>query len=903
MSDNRENLSNVVRASLGGEEHPTQELIRERVNQFRGIRDHEVDDDEAEQLCREIEASLDISMAVGAVVQETFVEWLDAAKAAIHPYYWERYRRLLEQQKFPSRVIARMADVTDRILGLLENPEKSGPWDRRGMVVGHVQSGKTANYTGVICKAADAGYKLIVIIAGIHNNLRNQTQARIDEGFVGRDSGSLLSDNSSRVIGAGRFDATEFPLTVTNTKQDFNKNTATILGVQLRALKVPAVLVIKKRPGTLKRLIDWLKLHNAQRDSNLVDAPMLLIDDEADNASIDISPDPEKASATNSRIRELLEMFNCSCYIGYTATPFANIFIEPDSEQEMLGSDLFPRDFVISLEASSNYFGASRMFGYDAEDDVIMEIDDHADVLPLRHKNFHEVTELPRSLLKATRTFVLARAVRMLRGQTTAHNSMLVNVSRFTSVQAQIRNDLHHFMDVLVRRIRFEPTGDSEKALADESIAALHRVWTEVFPTVEFSWSDVFAILLEAAAPVSVIEINSRSAETLDYKSHEEHGRHVIAVGGFSLSRGLTLEGLTVSYFLRNSIMYDTLMQMGRWFGYRSGYEDVCRVWMTGDARGWYEHITESIEELRAELRAMEQAKLTPREFGLKVRSHPDSLIVTARNKMGTAQSFSVRIGLSNKFIETHAVPAREELRLSNIRAARELISEISQDRNVRKAVENGTIVWRHVTADQIRSFLASWTNQQESMHTAPGPVSEYITRRNPGELAEWDVALIGLKGGKSDPDDLLGPAVRCQIRTVSDRTTRNCILLSSNMRVAGRGAEKVGLNRDAVQRAEASWDEEARKDGKKKPYNIPDHVYRRYRERPLLMVHLLTLEAPKARPSISVPDKPVVAWGISFPKSGDDDPTVEYIVNTTWLREAFPDDTDEEEPENGEAD
>jgi hypothetical protein len=355
-------LSNVVRAALGNEETITASQIRDRVRDFRKIPGFEVTDEEAERLCKDIEASLDITMAIGSVVQEKFAEWLGSRKAEISPYYWERYRQYLEQKNFPQRVITRLDGVTDRILGLLENPKKPGPWDRRGMVVGHVQSGKTANYTGLICKAADAGYRLIVVIAGIHNNLRNQTQARIDEGFVGRDSATLLSNKTQKLIGVGKFGASEFPLTVTNTKQDFNKNTATTLGVQLRALNVPAVLVIKKNASTLKHLNEWLRTHNTQGPSSLVDAPMLLIDDEADNASIDISRDPDKASTINSRIRELLRMFNRSCYVGYTATPFANIFIDPDSEQEMLGEDLFPRDFIISLEAPSNYFGASAGF-------------------------------------------------------------------------------------------------------------------------------------------------------------------------------------------------------------------------------------------------------------------------------------------------------------------------------------------------------------------------------------------------------------------------------------------------------------------------------------------------------------------------------------------------------------
>jgi hypothetical protein len=859
----------------------------------------EVTDSDADRLCREIEASLDITMDLGSVIQEEFIEWLDAEKPNIEPYYWERYRNLLRQNSFPPRVISRLDEVTDRTLGLLERPSKPGPWDRRGMVVGHVQSGKTANYIGLICKAADAGYKLIVVIAGIHNNLRNQTQARIDEGFVGRDSGALLNNNQKKIIGAGLFGSREFPLTVTNTTRDFNKQTATTLGVELRALKVPAILVIKKNASTLKHLNDWLMAHNARGESNLVDAPMLLIDDEADNASIDISADPETSSTINRRIRKLLKMFNRSCYVGYTATPFANIFIDPDTQTEMLNADLFPRDFIVSLDPPSNYFGSTRIFGDTSDSGVLREITDNEDKLPIKHKNFHEVAELPASMLNAVRTFIVARAIRILRNQGSKHCSMLVNASRFTSVQGEIRDHLHDFMDRVVRRIRFEKTGDAQKAIKDDVISDLHSTWEKEYGALEFAWKDVYSVLLEAAAPIRVIAVNSKSATPLDYDSYKDTGRQVIAVGGFSLSRGLTLEGLTVSYFLRNSIMYDTLMQMGRWFGFRPGYEDLCRVWMTRDAIGWYEHITESIEELRLELRAMEQAKLTPEQFGLKVRSHPDSLIVTARNKMGTAETFKVRIGLANEFIETYAVPGQPALIKKNSNAARRLITDLRLDEDVVESPKDGNILWRNVSADNVIDFLRSWTNTQESLTTATEPVIEYIERRRPLELDKWDVVLIGLQRGTTIESSELGPKIKCESRTVSDRTTPTSIYLSSKNRVASRGDEKIGLSPEALIEAEDSWKEEAAIEGKN-PANVPDRVYRAHRRFPLLIIHLLELKAPTREDSktVTLPESPVVAWGISFPKSDADDKTVEYVVNTTWMREEFVDDFDEDDME-----
>ena len=347
-------------SGLLGTDLPTQEGIREYIDQLRPSFPG-VTDEEANQLALWFEEVHGVTMRDGAALQEAgFEPWLEDARAGLDTYYWDRYHKLLVSRDFSRQVLATLDIVTDRILGLLENPTKPGQWDRRGMVVGHVQSGKTANYTGLVCKAADAGYKVIVIIAGIHNNLRNQTQRRIDEGFVGFDSTSNLLRRTlphQTVVGVGRFDPRRRPAAFTTSQRDFNKTIADSVGVPLQNLVEPAVFVIKKNPNTLRNLIEWLTAHNAQRGTSTIREPMLLIDDEADNASINIRHRQDEISRINGQIRQLLRLFDRSCYVGYTATPFANIFIDPDSDDEMLGHDLFPRDFIVSLDPPDNYFG------------------------------------------------------------------------------------------------------------------------------------------------------------------------------------------------------------------------------------------------------------------------------------------------------------------------------------------------------------------------------------------------------------------------------------------------------------------------------------------------------------------------------------------------------------------
>ena len=683
MNDGLTMLETMVGAQLAKEPLPSQERIRALISHVRQLpMCSDVTDLLAEKLALEFEAQHGVSMAIGSMLTaQDYEPWLDGVRSKIEPYYWNRYKKLLTEKTFSGQVLATLDSVTERILSLLENPSRQGSWDRRGMVVGHVQSGKTANYTGVICKAADAGYKLIVVIAGIHNNLRNQTQLRIDEGFVGRDSARLLSNRDDPVqkfIGVGRFDKSRRPATFTSSIKDFSKIMATGVGIPLQDLKEPAVFVIKKNSSTLKNLIEWLTEHNAKSGNSSIDAPMLLIDDEADNASINLKKSNDEASRINGQIRELLKIFDRSCYIGYTATPFANIFIDPKSADEMRGADLFPRDFIVSLDPPSNYFGATRVFIDDAES-IIRHIDDNEVLLPLTHKKEFLVTLLPTSLRQAVRVFLVARAIRLARGQVNQHSSMLVNVSRFTGIQRQLRNEIHTFVEKIRTSVRVNGALSQEKACKDTEIAALHSIWLEEYSSVYPEWSTIQALLLESVAPVKVVEVNSNSSGALNYTDHEKSGLNIIAVGGFSLSRGLTLEGLTVSYFLRNSMMYDTLMQMGRWFGYRPGYEELCRVWMPEEAEGWYAHIAESIEELRDELRLMEAANATPEQFGLKVRSHPDTLIVTACNKMGSSERFVVSIGLAKRFVETSILKQDETSLNSNRRAAVRFVQKLQQ--------------------------------------------------------------------------------------------------------------------------------------------------------------------------------------------------------------------------------
>ena len=904
MDSAQQSLLGVIESALFDQPKKTEEELRLLAGALSAATQSGLTGAELEQVVRLVEEKDGIRAGLGAIIDdEDFVPWLDDAKSSIDPYYWTRYRKLLIQQGMPRDVVISLDKVTDSILSRLGNPQFDQAWDRRGMVVGHVQSGKTANYAGLICKAADAGYRLIVVIAGIHNNLRNQTQGRVDEGFIGRDTGRQLpgSKPNRNVIGVGKFDSSRTPVSLTNTIRDFHKDTASTNTSEIDSYKVPVVLVIKKNHRTLANLLEWLRDNSARGDSEMIDQPMLLIDDEADNASINTRYKDDLVTKINGQIRDLLKMFHRSCYVGYTATPFANIFIDPDQDDDMFKEDLFPRDFIIGLDAPTNYFGGKKIFIDGIDEDGtgtwLRNITDNEGVLPIKHAIDQKLDQLPASLLYALRAFLVARAIRDLRGQAKSHCSMLVNASRFTRVQGLIRNRLHEALERIQNSVRINGSL-KVGALADPEIAALRDVWKSEYAEAWDDWSSIQDALLEAIASAKVVEVNSRSND-LNYSESGERGQTVIAVGGFSLSRGLTLEGLTVTWFLRNSMMYDTLMQMGRWFGYRGGYEDICRIWMPDEAIEWYSFIANATEELHQELKIMERAKATPSMFGLAVRSHPSALMITARNKLGSSEEITTMVGLANKFVETARVS------LKDIEANKKLAKQFLQgldEANFTQGNANafqGGYLHKKVPVSHIDEFLAGWRNADESVTTTPGPIRNYIKARSVDEMREWDILVTGLQSGEAD--NTLGWKLIPISRYVDLADLKNGFMSFSGrrMRVGSRGIEKAGLEDSVVDAREIRYrHEEKVSDGAR--VNFPDSIYREVRQRPLFILHLVRPTPPKGKEqdegAKALDGLLAVAWSMSLPHSKHASDRVAYVVNTRKMIELFGSDEPDED-------
>lgn len=869
------NIANSLISGLANmTETPTREQVEDKAKGIAALFGYTGD---LRNVITEAMISVDTRMGAGVSLVDVAAKHDDQwvrKREDITWSYSSAYENFLQKEGWPPRMVQSLSDVTSRILGHLQDPHSEGTtWNRRGLVIGHVQSGKTANYTSLIARAADAGYKFIIVIAGIHNILRKQTQERIDEAFIGRSS----DPEDRRLVGVGLDRGYPHPATLTNINEDFNKNTAAKSGWKINDFSKPIILIIKKNVTTLTALHKWLKALNARGDGRISDVPMLLIDDEADNASINTNNEDLDPTRTNAMIRRILGLFAKSCYVGYTATPFANIFINPDAYDDDVREELFPRDFIYCLDAPTTYFGAEKVFLNDeTSQSIVKPIDDCEDFLPYRHKRDDPVPELPPSLYRALDTFIVARAIRNLRGQTGKHCSMMVNVSRFVPVQKAVRDFLSLREKKIREAVRANYRMPESVSSANGYMQGLKQAFDAEYADGGFTWPEVKAALNSVFDYLHLYVINSKSDEVLDYSRYEEEGVGLtaIAVGGLSLSRGLTIEGLTVSYMYRNTKMYDTLMQMARWFGYRPGFEDLCRVNLSRDSINWYSHISQAAEELTQQVKRMRRDGLSPRQFGLYVMAHPDSLLITAANKMRTGEKVMFRQNFSGRMLESYIVSTDRDVNAANFG-----LVEIAWRQGFGGHAPEDTgkgIMFRDVAVETIEDFLLAFQAHSQFADRKADIVA-YL-RTLAAQHPVGDVLLISPRGDNSNPYSL-----NCQSRVVAD--LQGSAWRLNKDRLASRGDEKLGLS--PTQQAEA----EALAASGDKPVAPSDTHYREIRNKPLLMLHSLK---PHGNPRVTWP---ISAFGVSFPP-GHYDTEIEVVANRVWLErmQGAPEDPDEED-------
>ena len=726
--------------------------------------------------------------------------WWDELKRepSFKSEYWSRYYDYLVNK--PAWSISAVEDInssTDEIMNALANPKQGTAAERMGMVFGYVQSGKTAHYIGMINKAYDAGYRIVIVLSGIHKSLRSQTQSRIDEEVLGYETsleyiGDMTRERNVIGVGVGPHNQVETvvqSITTRDEKGDVNKKTEGV------SMMPPFMIVTKKNASVLRRILRFFRKNHCAEiidEKKRIPAkyPALIIDDEADQASINTNEsydehgnvlDDYNPTTINGLIRELLGIFECRSYIGYTATPFANIFIPPHIDDEKYGTDLFPRDFIYRSPRADQYVGAREFFGLGNDEDIptmplYRKIVNGASYLGKGTKSTDEVGELPKELKLAVKYFLLSTALRNCRGQRNKPNTMLIHIVRFVGQQNKVKQKVSkYFKEEIDHYIRYgDPVIESE----------LKAIWEEDYlPTTDkmraqFSkymsgcndvswdciWTEIKRLIVDKE--ISVYSVNGKSEDVLLYKNHEGKPFNVIVIGGDKLSRGLTLEGLTVSYFTRSSNTYDTLMQMGRWFGFRPGYLDACRLFTTPTLYANFSHISMATEDLAAQFDFMNSVVQTPKDFGLRVASHP-MLEITSRNKMRTGQEF--KRDFSCKLSQTRVFDIDGEQYDRNFEAVEDLLYAIKGCRITAEQYQQilgrkapgEHFFYQNVSAHDIANFFESYETSKTATRANSKYMADYIRTMNSdgiGGVKSWTVCLINMDNGeKFDIADLQG--------------------------------------------------------------------------------------------------------------------------------------------------
>ncbi|OYN88857.1 Z1 domain-containing protein [Parenemella sanctibonifatiensis] len=638
---------------------------------------------------------------------------------------WRQLRNRM-RTVMPDDAVADIDTASTKVVGHLANPFVRN-LRTKGLVIGHVQSGKTANYAAVIAKAADQGYRLVIVLAGLHNNLRRQTQQRLD-----RDLGTTNS---------------WVPLT--DEDHDFG---AAIPGTAMMTNDNHILAVIKKNPRRLEHLRNWLRDIDREIRER---APILIIDDEADQATPNSSKDIARQSRINELIREIWAEVASGSYVGYTATPFANIFMDPTDKEE-----LYPEDFIVELPRGRDYFGAEEIFGRSQvdEDDSKMNGMDVVRIIPAEDeaslrvpKNIDSFQpEIVDSLADALRWFILSTAIRRARSDH-GHSSMLIHATHRVGPHFRLRTET---MEWLAEEQEAIDQGRTDKYealwLAERARAA--EVATRPMP----DWRSINQELARVISDCQVIVDNGTSQQRLSYSDRDEEGQiipqTVIAIGGGTLSRGLTLEGLVVSYFLRSANTYDTLLQMGRWFGYRQGYEDLPRIWTTPKLQEHFTFLATVEEELRREVRTLAANAQTPRQVGVRIRTHPGTLAITADAKMQHAEE--VYVSYSGTRLQTIFLHERET---PILRGNWALLEETVKVGSWDVRPDGNGWIRRGATADDLIQFLDRYEIHPKVGTIRPEPIKEWLLTKAPDAMWNFVLPQVNSKAHSAPVGDL-GP-------------------------------------------------------------------------------------------------------------------------------------------------
>ncbi len=851
---------------------PTEEEFNDCAEMVRNENIHiaPVSDEEFISIKRRLREIVVVDMDKGVCLKDHnngHQSWLPSRRASIDFFFWERYKNYLEGVKnWGSILTSKLGQITDDILDECGDPELD-EFHVRGLIIGDVQSGKTANYTALINKAADVGYDLIIVLAGISEVLRRQTQIRLDQEFCGRQSNLFLEPQKKSIkyvpVGVGRYGNSKKIACFTSVSNDFAADVLKSNGLALTTVRSPILLVVKKNKTILNNLYIWLKHNNSLDANGHIAKSLFFIDDEADNASINTKDPDSDPTAINNAIRALLSIFSKTTYVAVTATPYANIFINPSEEKNLKiknkdgkvietinnAPDIFPADFIYTLNAPSEYIGAEQFLSKELKICNKIELKELEKCIPQNHKKSLIVKELPDDMYEASNYFILANAIRDYRHDEKEHRSMMIHVSRFIKVQNQIADILNAWLDHVKSDIRNYSQLPIKISDRYPTIKNLHNTWNKYNLTSisGLKWEELLkTYLLKAIAPIDVRSVNGEnSTSSLDYENHKENGLRVIAVGGNTLSRGLTLEGLMTTYFHRNSNMYDTLLQMARWFGFRPNYKDLVKVWISQDEIDSYGYIYDATQDLKKQVSIMKDTGLSPRDFGLKVKQSPGALIVTARSKMRNASTIKYPISVSGHLLETPRLVTSKQTLSDNSIIIEQFIDRLSTEGNripESDSRTNGNYFWEGVSSESIAELVRSFKVHPWSLSFNSKALSDYITNKTwPNG---WDVVLI-----KTGTGNMYSHTIKCgneqltithtEERQISVSSSNNMLYVSrTKLKVGSGNCTIIGLTKKQIEEAEAKF---SIKNGIhiKPKLNTNDYLVLKDRN-PILMIHIL---------------------------------------------------------------
>lgn len=782
--------------------------------------------------------------------------------------YWPRLRNHLKANGWSESDLFGLDRSSDRVLASCQSPwelESNG----RGLVVGYVQSGKTTNFTAVMAKAADAGFRLFIVLSGTTKALRKQTQIRLDEQL--RD----LEKNSWVFL--------------TDSKNDFGHVPG--MGPVLHNISLRTCVVVKKNKSRLKRLNKFLD--DAQSQGQLSNCPILIIDDEGDQASLSPNCDPVKTSAINKEIVKLTQRPRIS-YVAYTATPFANVFVNPYFEE-----NLYPRDFIYSMEEPESYFGARRTFGTgpeEAELDIVREIS--VDEEP--HYFGNDAPSESPSLRSALQWFLMANTARRIRLEgNQPHSTMLINLSEriqshrdvwpivrdiVVDIQKSLRDNDSQFCLGLRKQWDLESTTVKAKTFGNREISfnEIHdgTISSELMRTIEML-GPLTGKNSDSNPDCGIIVDNSEAQVRLAYE--DESPRPIIVIGGNVLSRGLTLEGLVCSVFARSTKLYDSLLQMGRWFGYRRGYEDLQRVWMFKEVSDRFEFLARIEIEIRDEIARYEATGLSPIDFGVRIRVHPQ-MQITRQSMMKNAISF--RADFSGTRPQTTFFENKiDQLELA-LSATNKLVTSI-QGLDIEEERIGAKYLFREVPLELIQEYFdptagLPLSNANEYFKNAP--LTEYLIAKNKrGEIPKWNVIFESLQNGKlcQDIDGL-------QIQ-MSGRTRKRSSLGKDTFSIGSLAGATDGL-------LDVPSD-----------YTGPKAGWRDVSKIPLLIIYVVDKDT-KAKPNdpnrVDLDThKNLVGTAIYFPILSSEDLGVYQVVDGPWNIRPIGDEDEDEDQEDLEND